>query len=64
MIIKWELCLIIFNGAILITLDNWIMLNCFFSQGTDEDTERLIKWPSQNEDQFTGRRNAAQKGFE
>ncbi|KAM3608120.1 uncharacterized protein V6R79_019415 [Siganus canaliculatus] len=32
--------------------------------GTDEDTERLIKWRSDNEELFTGRRNAAQKGFD
>ncbi|KAM3599453.1 uncharacterized protein V6R79_005828 [Siganus canaliculatus] len=31
---------------------------------TDEDTERLIKWRSDNEELFMGRRNAAQKGFE
>ncbi|XP_028327858.1 stress response protein nst1-like isoform X1 [Gouania willdenowi] len=31
---------------------------------TEEDTCRLIIWRSQNEYLFTGRRNAAQKGFE
>ncbi|XP_049330811.1 ensconsin-like [Astyanax mexicanus] len=31
---------------------------------TDEDTAELIAWRSANEGLFTGRRNAAQKGFE
>ncbi|CAJ1069787.1 uncharacterized protein LOC122971204 [Xyrichtys novacula] len=31
---------------------------------TDEDTERLIWWRGRNEALFTGRRNAALKGFE
>ncbi|XP_044193689.1 uncharacterized protein LOC122971204 [Thunnus albacares] len=31
---------------------------------TDEDTQRLIKWRARNEDKFTGKRNAAMKGFE
>ncbi|KAL7384796.1 hypothetical protein ABVT39_008943 [Epinephelus coioides] len=32
--------------------------------GTDEDTERLIRWRGENEALFTGRRNAAVEGFE
>ncbi|CAJ1079854.1 uncharacterized protein LOC121887046 [Xyrichtys novacula] len=31
---------------------------------TDENTKRLIRWRGRNEAVFTGRRNAALKGFE
>ncbi|CAL8239668.1 unnamed protein product, partial [Gadus morhua 'NCC'] len=43
-------------------LDN---LHCMTaSQGTDEDTEALVRWRGANDVFFTGRRNASVTGFQ
>lgn len=45
-------------------MTHYYVLICFDVTGTDEDTQCLIKWRAEREGLFTGKRNAAIKGFE